>query len=203
MRYVYVSSAPNTVLSNKSEMMQKVIKTSRLILRPFRTEDIQPAYEMNLDAEITRYTGDGGVVSRAETERRIKEDVLGDYAKHGYGRMAVELISENKFIGFCGLKYLEDLQEVDLGYRLMTKYWGQGLATEAARACVQYGFEELNVLNMIAFVLPENIGSVRVLEKLGFQYEKEVEEDGILAKLYRLEKKCFTKKVNEMKHKNP
>ena len=141
---------------------------------------------MNLDAEITRYTGDGGVVSRSEIERRIKEDVLGDYEKYGYGRFAVELISENKFIGFCGLKYLADLKEVDLGYRLMTTYWGQGLATEAARACVSFGFEELKLSSMIAFVLPDNIGSVRVLEKLDFQFEKEVEEDGLIAKQYRL-----------------
>ena len=68
---------------------------------------------MNLDAEVSKYTGDGGVVSKEEIERRITENVLGDYKKYGYGRLAVELKEENKFIGFTGLKYLDDMDEVD------------------------------------------------------------------------------------------
>ncbi len=110
--------------------MQKTpdtIETARLILRPFTLDDIAPSYEMNLDARISKYTGDGGIVSLEETERRIKGDVLGDYAKYGYGRWAVELKCEKKFIGFAGLKYLDDLDEVDLGYRLLHDYGAKAL----------------------------------------------------------------------------
>jgi len=82
------------------------IETERLLIRPFKMEDIEPSYVMNLDAEVSKYTGDGGVVSKKEIERRIVENVFGDYEKYGFGRLAVELKGENKFIGFAGLKYL-------------------------------------------------------------------------------------------------
>ena len=80
------------------------LETDRLLLRPFTEQDIEPAYRMNLDRDVSAYTGDGGVVSREEIERRITEDVLGDYQKYGYGRLAVELKAEGSFIGFAGLK---------------------------------------------------------------------------------------------------
>jgi len=162
------------------------IETERLLIRPFKMEDIEPSYKMNLDAEVSRYTGDGGVVSKKEIERRIIENVFGDYEKHGFGRLAVELKGENKFIGFTGLKYLEDMDEVDLGYRFMKEYWGKGIATESAKACLNLGFETLELNKIIAMVLPENIGSIRVLEKLNFEYEKDIIEDNQLAKIYSL-----------------
>ena len=162
------------------------IETERLLIRPFKMEDIEPSYKMNLDAEVSRYTGDDGVVSKKEIERRIIENVLGDYQKHGFGRLAVELKGENKFIGFTGLKYLEDMNEVDLGYRFMKKYWGKGIATESAQACVNLGFNTLGLKRIIAMVLPENKGSIRVLEKLNFEYEGEIIEDNQLAKIYAL-----------------
>ena len=165
------------------------IETARLIIRPFKLNDIEAAYKMNLDAEVSKFTGDGGIVSKKEIERRIVEDVLGDYNKYGFGRFAVELKGENKFIGFTGLKYLPDLDEVDLGYRFMKKYWGKGLATESAKACIKFGFEDLELDKIIALVLPENIASIRVLEKSGFEYEKEIIEEMQKAKLYSVYKK--------------
>jgi RimJ/RimL family protein N-acetyltransferase len=167
-------------------MTNLFIETERLLIRPFKMEDIEPSYTMNLDAEVSKYTGDGGVVSKKEIERRIVENVFGDYEKYGFGRLAVELKGENKFIGFTGLKYLEDLDEVDLGYRFMKEYWGKGIATESGKACVNLGFNKLGLKKMIAMVLPENTGSIHVLEKLNFKYEKEILEDNQLAKLYSL-----------------
>lgn len=160
------------------------IETDRLIIRPFTIDDLDAAYAMNLDPEVSQYTGDGGIVSREEMERRIVEDVLGDYAKYGYGRLAVELKSEKKFIGFTGLKYLADMDEVDLGYRFMKRYWGMGIATESGKASMDLGFNKLGLDRIIAMVLPENVGSIKVLEKLHFNYEKDVVEDGLVARLY-------------------
>jgi [ribosomal protein S5]-alanine N-acetyltransferase len=164
------------------------IETERLLLRPFCLDDIEPSYVMNLDAEVSRYTADGGVVSREEIKRRIVENVFGDYEKYGFGRLAVELKTENKFIGFAGLKYLDDLKEVDLGYRFMKEYWGKGIATEAAKASVNFGFETLGLNKIVAMVLPENRSSIRVLEKLNFTFEKEFAEHDHLARLYSLRK---------------
>ena len=164
------------------------IETERLLIRPFKMEDIEPSYSMNLDAAVNKYTGDGGIVSKKEIERRIVENVFGDYEKYGFGRLAVEIKGENKFIGFAGLKYLDDLDEVDLGYRFMKAYWGKGIATEAAQACVNLGFNTLDLKKLIAMVLPENTPSIRVLEKLHFKFEKEIIEGEQLAKIYALHK---------------
>ena len=169
-----------------NEPANLVIETSRLILRPFTMSDVDSAYEMNLDEHVSAYTGDGGVVSLDETRRRIMEDVLGDYQKHGFGRLAAEIKGKSTFIGFAGLKYLEDLDEVDLGYRFMTRYWGQGIATEAGEACIDFGFNTLGLQRIVAMVFPQNIGSVRVLEKLGFVHEKDIIEDGKSARLYSI-----------------
>ncbi len=170
-----------------------IIETERLLLRPFTREDIGPSYRMNLDAEVSKYTGDGGVVSMEEIERRIVENVFGDYKKHGFGRLAVVWKAENTFIGFTGLKYLEDMDEVDLGYRFMREYWGKGIATEAAKASVDLGFTKLGLDRIIAMVLPENTGSIRVLEKLQFQFEKELLEENEMVKVYALLKENATK----------
>ena len=169
-----------------SKALPPALETPRLILRPFELADIESSWVMNKDAEVSRYTGDGGVVSRDEMERRIREDVMGDYEKYGFGRLAVEVKGGERFIGFAGLKYLEDLQEVDLGYRLMKKYWGRGYATEAARACLDYGFDQLNLSEIIAMVLPANIASIRVLEKLGFTYSEDRFEEGMQMQVFNL-----------------
>lgn len=167
------------------------IETDRLIIRPFTEDDIEASYQLNLDEEVSRYTGDGGVVSREEMERRIKGNVLGDYAKYGYGRWAVEWKENGEFIGFTGLKYLDDMNEVDLGYRFKRDYWGKGIATETGKICLDFGFNTLDLKRVIALVLPENAGSIRVLEKLNFSFEKEVMEDGLLAKQYVVHNTSF------------
>ncbi len=87
-----------------------------------------------------------------------------------------------------GLKVLEDWQgEVDLGYRFLPEYWGQGLATEASRAALQYGFEVIGLKRVIGLVMPENVASIRVLEKVGMQYEKSVRYDGDPVELYAID----------------
>lgn len=169
------------------------LSTKRLLLRPFTPEDIHPCYLMNLDPEVSQYTGDGGVVSKAEVQRRITVHVLGDYKKYGFGRLAVELKATRQFIGFAGLKYLEDLKEVDLGYRFIKAHWGNGYATEAAHAAVSFGFEKLELKKIIAMAFAQNTASVRVLEKLGFEYEKNIVEDGEQVGWYELKHENYEK----------
>jgi RimJ/RimL family protein N-acetyltransferase len=96
------------------------------------------------------------------------------------------LKGENKFIGFTILKYLEDMDEVDLGYQFMKAYWGKGIAAESAKACVNPGFDKPGRKRTIALVLPEKTGSIRGLEKLNFEFEKEIFEENQLAKAHSL-----------------
>ena len=154
------------------EEPRPILETARLRLREFTLKDVDDMYLINCDPEVTRYTGDGGPLTRKEIERRIREDVLGDYAKYGYGRWAVIHKSDDQLIGFAGLKYLEEMGEIDLGYRFARAYWGMGLATEAAQAVLDYGFRHLDMSRIIGMAMPENKASIRVLEKIGMQFEK-------------------------------
>ena len=99
---------------------------------------------------------------------------IADYRKYGFGRGACILKSTGEQIGFAGLKYLQELDEVDVAYRLMPTHWGQGLVTEAALASVRFGFADLGLKQIIGLVMPESIASRRVLEKTGLRYTETV-----------------------------
>ena len=158
-------------------------------MRPFTLNDIEPAYEMNLDQEISKYTGDGGVVNYDEIKDRIRGIISGDYTKYGYGRFAVELIGVDSFIGFAGLKYLPEYGVTDLGYRFKKEYWGQGIATEAGKASIEYGFNSLKLKELKAYAMRENKASIKVLTKLGFAYEADLTEHELTYQQFKLASK--------------
>ena len=174
-------------------MFQKRIETPRLILRPFTLEDVRPSFEMEQDPDISKYTQDGGVKTLEQVERLISGVINGDYQRFGFGRFAVEFRETGEFIGFCGLKYLFDDHEVDLGYRIRKDMWGKGLASEACRASLEYGFTELNIPEIVAYILPDNKLSIRVIEKLNFQFKEKVMEEGDWVNKYQLTSDQYTK----------
>jgi len=169
-------------------MFKDIIKTERLILRPFEMKDVNPTFEMEQNPIINQYTNDGGVKKYEEVEQLIQTLINVDYKENGFGRFAIVLKETSEFIGFCGLKLLQETNEVDLGYRLKVKYWGLGLATEASKASLEYGFNHLQLNKIVAFILPDNIKSKRVLEKLNFGFEEELLEEELLIRKYKLEK---------------
>ena len=149
--------------------MNIVIETERLILRTFTEDDGLLIYELNKDPDVTEYTGDP--VRDIEQACQILEQViLPQYALYNHGRWAVHLKSDFAFIGWCGLKARPERNEIDLGYRFMKSAWGKGLATEAAFACLKYGFEKLNLPRIVGRAMPQNIASLKVLEKCGMKY---------------------------------
>lgn len=165
------------------------LETDRLILRESVVADAPDLFEMNSDPEVLKYTGDVGFTSVEETEELIRN--YKDYAKYGYGRWTTIVKATNEVIGFCGLKYLEDIHETDLGYRWKRKHWGKGYATEASLACLQYGFEELSLQQIVAQVLEGNGASIRVLEKLGMTYWKVLDTEENPGLFYRILKEEF------------
>ncbi|MCB9232819.1 MAG: GNAT family N-acetyltransferase [Bacteroidia bacterium] len=150
--------------------MQYIIETERILLRKYSLTDLHDAARMGSDPEVMRFTGEG-MVDRAKMLDILENVILADYKAYGYGRWVMELKSTGEYMGFCGLKYLPDIQEVDLGYRMFPRFWGQGYATEAAQATLDYGFEVLGLKRIIGQAFPENVASVRVLEKLGMKFE--------------------------------
>ena len=142
-----------------------MLATERLILRPWRDDDLAPFAEMGLDAEVMRHFP--AQLSRDETAAmfgRIREH----FDREGFGLWAVEVPGVAPFIGFTGLmrpRWRPDCVEV--GWRLARPHWGSGYATEAARAAVGYGFGRLALAEIVAFVLPANTRSQAVMDRLG------------------------------------
>ena len=146
-----------------------ITETERLILRLQTYEDASLLVEMNSDPEVVRYTGDPSLANVAEARTILEEKVFPQWQKHKMGRFAVTL-KNGEFLGWCGLKYHPETDEVDLGYRFMKKYWGRGYATESSRACLDYGFKTLKLDRIIAKAMPDNKDSLKVMQKLGMTF---------------------------------
>lgn len=150
------------------------LQTERLKLRPFTLEDAEAYWPLVSDPAVLRYTGETPLPSVDAACELLASHPLRDYEVHGYGRMACVEKSTGRLVGFCGLKYLEDIQETDIGYRFLPDCWGKGYATESAQIIMHHGARKLGLGRIIGLVEPENIGSMRVLEKLGLAFESEV-----------------------------
>ncbi|MEA9979177.1 GNAT family N-acetyltransferase [Pseudomonas sp. 10B1] len=142
--------------------------TERLLIRELKIEDVPVLASILGDAQVMRHSV-GGVMSEKETREFVAGCVF-SYQANNFGPWAVIDRATTTFIGFCGLNAepVEGAEEVEIGYRLSREFWGKGLATEAAMASRDYAFGTLGVDSLIAIVEPENIASVNVIEKLGF-----------------------------------
>jgi RimJ/RimL family protein N-acetyltransferase len=165
--------------------MDVVVETDRLLLRRFTVDDAPLLYELNLDPEVVRYTHDP-MTDVEHAKKVLDEIILPQYVLYDHGRWAVHLRFNLEFIGWCGLKYLPETNELDLGYRFMKKFWGNGYATEAALACIEYGFTRLNLRLVVGRALPANLVSIKVLEKCGMKYLHEEVIHGHLHKTYQV-----------------
>lgn len=168
--------------------MNIIIETERLVLRTFTVDDAPLIYELNLDPDVTRYTGDP-IKDLHHAQLILEQTILPQYALYNHGRWAVHIKPGidsvvTGFIGWCGLKNRPERNEIDLGYRFMKQAWGKGYATEAAFACLKYGFEKLAMPRIVGRAMSQNAGSIRVLEKCGMQYIGEEIVDEHNAKTY-------------------
>ena len=148
------------------------IETQRLRLRPPRETDLDNwAVTVFGDPEVVRYMPKRDMTPRVRAER-AKAVYDGLWEKHGFGGWLITQKMTGALVGHCELEYLEETDEVELGYALGRAHWGKGVATEAARAAVRLGFEAAGLSRIMAVVVPENVASYRVLEHIGFAYEE-------------------------------
>ncbi|WP_437775073.1 GNAT family N-acetyltransferase [Sorangium sp. So ce1097] len=145
-----------------------VLSTERLSLRPHRPSDVPFMMDLNSDPEVIRYTGDPAFASEGEA-RAVVERLMHQFHAFRMGRFVVTHRQTGEKLGWCGLRWHEDIARADLGYRFFREHWGKGYATEAGAACVRYAFEELGLPVLVAHAMLENAASVRVLGKLGFR----------------------------------
>jgi ribosomal-protein-alanine N-acetyltransferase len=168
------------------------ITTEHLRLRMLRPADLDD-YHATIygDKDVMVYMPGGKPRPRQQVQAVIDE-FLNHWEQHGFGLWAVEWREDGSFVGHCGLMRLAGSEEVELAYALAKPYWGKGLATEAARATLRFGFEVVQLPEILALAVPDNIGSRRVMEKLGMQFDglQSRYHDAELA-LYRIKRHEF------------
>jgi RimJ/RimL family protein N-acetyltransferase len=140
------------------------LRTDRLLLRPWRDDDLEPFAALNADPAVMEHFP--SLLSRAQSDAMV-ERIRGHFAREGFGLWAVELPGVAPFIGFTGLPRPSFMPGVEVGWRLASDYWSAGYATEAARASIAWGFDQLQLPEIFAMVVPDNLRSQRVMAKLG------------------------------------
>ena len=150
----------------------RTVETERLILRQFEERDADDI-AFYADPVVMRFLPRG-----PEDPSKVKEfftKVLARsrdaWSRHGFGMWAVELKQSGHVIGHCGLQHLDGGEEVEVFYLLDKPHWNQGMATEATKAALRFGFDVARLPRIVAIAMPENVGSLRVMEKAGLRYE--------------------------------
>lgn len=164
----------------------RILETDRLILRQFSTEDAEFILELVNEPSFIQNIGDRGVRTLEDARAYILRVAISSYEKNGFGLCLVELKDSGQAIGMCGLIKRDGLEDVDIGYAFLPKFWSKGYAREAALAVKDYARDVIGLKRLVAITDPENQGSIRVLEKIGLKYEKMVRlsEDDIELKLF-------------------
>jgi RimJ/RimL family protein N-acetyltransferase len=161
--------------------MTMILQTERLIIRTWSANDAEAGFLIWSDPEVMRYVGTGQPNATLEETAAWIQRMSAHQDLHGFGFWAVEEKKSGRLIGSCGMGYQRDGGlPIEFGYTLARSHWGKGLATEAATACLRYAFESLGLPELLASVDARNTASQRVLEKIGFVYQREEQlADGI------------------------
>ena len=152
----------------------KILETNRLILRELDLEDAAFILELVNEPGWLRFIGDRGIRSLAAAQEYVLRGPMEMYARLGFGLWLVEQRDAHAPIGICGLLKREALDDVDVGFAFLGRYQKKGYALEAARATMAYAKATLGVSRLVAVTSPDNEGSRRLLEKLGFRFERVV-----------------------------
>jgi 3-dehydroquinate dehydratase / shikimate dehydrogenase len=185
---------------------ESIIQTDRLILRQWHDEDLEPFAHLNADPHVREYFP--GLLSRQESDASVK--LASDHIQRcGWGFWSASLIQTDEFIGFIGLEdvyfsapFNKFTPAVEIGWRLAFDHWGKGYATEGATAALEYGFNALNLEEIVSFTPVQNMRSRNVMKKIGMHHKPEddfdhpkLSADHPLRKhvLYRLERSEWKK----------
>ena len=150
-----------------------VCQTSRLILRKFNESDVDPLLGIRGDPEVMRFSITGPE-TREDIQTKYLPGCLRRYFRDGLGQWAVVRKSDGICVGECGIcaQEVDGEKEFEISYRMRRDCWGIGLATEAARACRDYGFKKAGLRRLISIIESGNTASIRVAEKMGMKLEK-------------------------------
>jgi [ribosomal protein S5]-alanine N-acetyltransferase len=178
--------------------MKIFAETDRFILREILASDINEMFELDSDSEVHKYLGNKPVRNKEQIENDINS-IRQQYIDNGIGRWAIIDKATNQFIGWTGLKLVtEDTNNhknfYDIGYRLIKKYWGQGIATETAIASLEYAFDKLNIDRVYASAHCENEESNKILKKIGLNFIETFYYQDIKCNWYKIDKHEYESK---------
>ncbi len=178
--------------------MKFYLETERLILRKLQESDLKGIFELDSDPKVHKYLGKKPITTYQQAEAIIAF-IQQQYEQRGIGRFACIEKTSGDFIGWSGLKLNQGEKEelngftnfIDIGYRFIPRFWGKGYASEAAFACLDFGFKEMNYDIVYGAAEVENIGSNKILQKIGLQFVNEFDYEGVDVNWYELKKSAY------------
>jgi ribosomal-protein-alanine N-acetyltransferase len=178
--------------------MRFYLETERLILREIQETDINGMFELDSNAEVHKYLGNNPIKTKEQALEAI-QFIRTQYKELGIGRFACIEKSSGYFIGWSGLKLNQGGKEalnghqnfIDIGYRFIPKYWGKGYGYESAVACLEFGFNKMNYDTIYGAADVENIGSNKILTKIGLQFTNEFDYKSVKVNWYELKKSGY------------
>jgi RimJ/RimL family protein N-acetyltransferase len=176
--------------NNFARMRLSRIETARLRLRPFTLDDVDDLHRLWTEPGVRQYLWDGEVIPRERAESIIKTS-LALFEAQGFGLWVVLPEMDEALIGFCGFWYFHEPPKLELLYGIAPAYWNKGLATEAARAMIRHGFEELSFVRIEASTDAANLASLRVMEQAGMSFLKRELSNGLDTIYYDISREAF------------
>jgi [ribosomal protein S5]-alanine N-acetyltransferase len=149
-----------------------VLETERLALREFTSADAPFMLRLVNDPAFVRYIGDRGVRTIDDARKYIADGPIAGYARDGHGLMRVDRKSDGAALGMCGVLKRDALPEPDIGFSFLPEYWSQGYALESACAVLRHARETLGLGRILAITTLDNVPSMRLLDRLGFRFER-------------------------------
>lgn len=164
----------------------QIIETERLILRELSSEDAEFVLELVNEPAWKKNIGDRGIRTIEAAREYISNGPAASYEKFGFGLWLVELKESRESVGICGLIKRDTLEDVDIGFAFLERFWSKGYAVESASAVMDYARNSLQLKRVVAITVPGNLGSIKVLEKIGMRFEKMIKtaEDADEIKLF-------------------
>lgn len=170
--------------------MRTAIESPRLLFRELLLSDAEAMFELDSDPEVMKYVGMPPLTHIDQTRETI-EKIRQQYLDFGIGRWGAFIKETNEFIGWAGLKYIDEINGqndvYDLGYRFLKRHWGKGYGTESALAFLDFGFDEMHLERVSAYVDMENTASKRILEKCGMRFVNTFLDEGDVCGWYEID----------------
>lgn len=170
----FYSALRNPHSATEGASTVKVMETDRLVLRRLSAADAEFIRELVNEPSWLRFIGDRGVRTVEDAREYIARGPAASYERFGFGLYLTESKEGGVPAGICGLVKRESLEDVDLGFAFLPRFWGRGYAYESAAAVLEYARSALGLKRLVAVTAPDNHASIRLLEKLGFRFERMV-----------------------------